>query len=55
MTAYAVIFGVLVVWVLPVYVAHQIGVPKRRHGLIWGLFLGWIGVIVVALLPPVQR
>jgi hypothetical protein len=39
------------VWVLPIYVAHQIGAPKNRNGLAWGVFLGWLGVLVVALLP----
>jgi uncharacterized membrane protein YeaQ/YmgE (transglycosylase-associated protein family) len=52
MTALIVI---LIVWVLPIYVAHQIGTPKNRQGFWWGVFLGWIGVIVVALLPPVTR
>lgn len=40
-----------VVWLLPIYVAHEIGEPKRRSGFAWGLFLGWFGVIIVALLP----
>lgn len=30
----------------------MIGGPKGRYGWIWGLFLGWLGVIIVALLPP---
>lgn len=38
-------------WILPIYVAHQIGIPKHRSGFVWGLFLGWFGVLVVALLP----
>lgn len=42
------------VWVLPIYVAHQIGRPKNRSGFAWGLFLGWLGVIVVALLPQTE-
>lgn len=38
-------------WLLPIYVAHQIGAPKHRSGFAWGLFLGWLGVLIVALLP----
>jgi hypothetical protein len=43
---------VTLLWFIPIYVAHQIGAPKHRHGLLWGLCLGWLGVLVVALLPP---
>ena len=43
----------IVFWVLPVFVSHKIGAPKNRQGWIWGLLLGWIGVIIVACLPPV--
>jgi drug/metabolite transporter (DMT)-like permease len=38
-------------WALAIYVAHQIGRPKHRAGFAWGLFLGWLGVLCVALLP----
>jgi hypothetical protein len=41
-----------IIWILPCYVAHQIGAPKNRFGLGWGVCLGWLGVIIVALLPP---
>lgn len=47
-----IVVGLL--WVLPIYVAWQIGQAKHRAGFLWGLFLGWLGVIVVALLPPVK-
>lgn len=47
----AVVAFVFVVWILPMWVAYKIGVPKQRAGIVWGFFLGWIGVIVVALLP----
>lgn len=42
----------IIFWVLPIWVGHQIGKPKGRAGGVWGLLLGWIGVIIVALLPP---
>jgi hypothetical protein len=40
---------------LPIYVGHRIGEPKGRMGWLWGLLLGWIGVIIVAVLPPSTR
>jgi hypothetical protein len=40
---------------LPIYVAHRIGAPKGRMGWLCGLLLGWIGVIIVAVLPPARR
>jgi uncharacterized membrane protein YeaQ/YmgE (transglycosylase-associated protein family) len=43
---------VAVCWVIPVLVAEDIAVEKDREGWIYALLLGWIGVIVVALLPP---
>ena len=49
------VIGALILWVLPIWVGHQIGKPKGRAGGLWGLFLGWIGVVVVALLPPGER
>jgi TM2 domain-containing membrane protein YozV len=41
---------VAVFWVLPIFVGHRIGAPKGRQGWLWGLLLGWIGVIIVACL-----
>lgn len=38
-------------WVLPVFVGYAIGKAKNRHGGWWAFFLGWIGVLIVALLP----
>ena len=42
----------IILWILPIWVGHRIGKPKGRAGGLWGFFLGWIGVIIVALLPP---
>lgn len=39
-------------WIIPIFVGAAIGKPKNRSGGWWGFFLGWIGVIIVALLPP---
>ena len=38
-------------WLIPIFVAHAIGKSKHRAGVLYGLFLGWLGVIIVALLP----
>ena len=43
---------VIVLWVIPIPVAIAQGRAKDRAGLAYGLFLGWIGVIVLAFLPP---
>jgi hypothetical protein len=44
------VFG-LVAWFVAIAAAHAIGKAKRRSGAAWGLLLGWIGVVIVALLP----
>jgi hypothetical protein len=49
-----IIFAV-VVWVLPIWVAQTIGGRKGRAGWAWGLFLGWFGVLIVALLGSKSR
>jgi hypothetical protein len=42
------------VWLVPIVVADDIGVDKNREGWVYGLLLGWLGVIVVWLLPPAK-
>jgi hypothetical protein len=45
--------GVIAVfYVVPVIVGYFIGEPKDRKGWLWGLLLGWFGVVVVACLKP---
>jgi hypothetical protein len=43
---------VIVLWIIPIFVAVSQGRAKDRAGLAYGLFLGWIGVIILAFLPP---
>ena len=43
--------GAGLLWVLPIYIANEQGKAKNRNGIAWGLFLGWIGVLALALLP----
>jgi hypothetical protein len=38
-------------WILPIWVGQMIGAKKGRAGWAWGLLLGWIGVVIVAVLP----
>ena len=45
---------IAVFWIAPIFVGHAIGKPKGRTGWAWGLLLGWLGVIIVALLSPVR-
>ena len=39
-------------WFLAIYLAKEIGKSKNRNGFWWGFLLGWLGVLVIALLPP---
>lgn len=39
----------LLFWLLPILVAQMIGGRKNRAGWAYGLLLGWLGVIIVAL------
>ena len=39
----------LVSWVLAIIVGVHIGKNKKRSGLAWSFWLGWIGVVVLAL------
>lgn len=49
-----ILFLAVIFWVIPIFVAHAIGKAKHRAGFLYGLFLGWLGVIIVALLPAKQ-
>jgi hypothetical protein len=42
---------IIVLWVIPIFVAIPQGRAKDRAGLAYGLFLGWIGVVMLAFLP----
>jgi hypothetical protein len=49
----AYVIGAIIVWmVVPMFVAHAVGKPKNRAGFLYGFFLGWLGVLAVAVLPP---
>lgn len=44
----------IVFWGIPAFVAHRMGATRGRIGLGYGLFLSWLGVLVLALLPPLH-
>lgn len=48
------LIGAVVLWVIPIFVAVSQGRAKDRAGLAYGLFLGWLGVIILAVLPRRQ-
>jgi hypothetical protein len=47
-----VVWEVIFLWIVPVFVAVSQGRPKDRAGLAYGIVLGWIGVVILAFLPP---
>jgi hypothetical protein len=46
-----ILVGAIILWIVPIFVAHAIGKAKHRAGFLYGLFLGWLGVIIVFVLP----
>jgi hypothetical protein len=45
------LIAAVIVWIIPIFVARAQGRAKNREGWAYGLLLGWIGVLVLALLP----
>jgi len=46
MTALLIILVVL--WIAPILVAHDIGKKRNRTGWPYGLLLGWLGVLILS-------
>jgi hypothetical protein len=46
----AVLF--VIAYVLPFFVARRIGVRKSRRWFWYAFFLGWLGVLILAVLGP---
>lgn len=46
-----ILVGAILLWIVPIFVTVSIGNAKHRAGFFYGLFLGWIGVLVLAVLP----
>jgi Uncharacterised protein family UPF0547 len=48
-----VIFLLLVLWVAPILICRWLGKHFNMHNAwLWGLFLGWIGVLIVCIKAP---
>lgn len=39
-------------WVIPIVWCGQLGRSRRRNGWLWGVLLGWLGVLILALMRP---
>jgi hypothetical protein len=50
-----VLVGAIILWIVPTFVGHALGRPRRRWGAAYGLCLGWLGVLILALLPPLPE
>ena len=44
----------LVEWLIVIVACVIIGREKNRNGFLWGFFLNLIGLIVIAVLPPLE-
>ncbi len=51
---FALLFILLLLWILPVWVSVHLGNQKGHSlaGWLLGLFLGWIGVIIMVVISP---
>jgi len=41
-------------WGLPILICWNLGQSRNRTGWAWGLLLGWLGVLILALMRPIQ-
>jgi len=57
LAAWNTTLGVIVglVLLLPIVIAINLGVSRDRKGWMWGLFLGWLGVLILAIMRPHPR
>jgi hypothetical protein len=42
------------IWLLPIVISIELGKSRDRMGWMWGLFLGWLGVLILAIMRPVS-
>ena len=50
----ALIFFIVFAWITPAAIAWQIGANKGKQdtGALLGVFLGWLGVLIIAVMSP---
>ena len=48
------LFGATLLWVLPLFITNSIGDFKNRNGLAYGFLLGWLGMLVIAVMPSLS-
>jgi hypothetical protein len=46
-----ILIAIIILWLVPIFVANSMGKAKRRTGILYGVFLGWLGVLILAVLP----
>ena len=44
----ALIVTAALFWGLPIFITHQLGLSRNRTGWLWGLCLGWLGVLLIS-------
>ena len=44
----------LIEWAIVIIACMIVGKEKNRNGFLWGFFLNLIGLIVIAILPPLE-
>jgi hypothetical protein len=40
-------------WIAPIFAGHMLGQSRDRTGWMWGLLLGWLGVLILACMKPI--
>lgn len=52
---FAVLIVIVLFVALPIWASQRIGSRNGRHSAwVWGLLLGWLGVLIVAILGPAR-
>jgi hypothetical protein len=51
----ALIVTLAIFWGAPIAICNHLGQSRDRTGWMWGLFLGWLGVLILAIMRPQPR
>ena len=41
-------------WILPIIIGIELGLSRDRTGWMWGCFLSWLGVLILACMRPIH-